>query len=235
MHPLKKAVSLTGDQGDLIYSQIWYSWNPAFAPSNTASSSGTTVTFSGTTVAPATGTTLAVYSGTGAFDSADFVASVDGKVMTVSSVSKGSLKVGDAVFGSQISPATRITAQLGGATGGVGTYQVCQTTTDNSCAEQIALSAPATARVGVVAQLSANSISVSRAPSVALSGASVCGGVCAFFFAESGANTTYTLSNVTSGDDWASGFACLAGVDPASAKVLGTTELKRTYWAEPNL
>ena len=235
MHPLKQVVSLIGDQGDNIYSQLWYSWNAPFSPAPTATSASTTLNFSGSVVAPPVGTTLAVSSGTGAFDKAQFVASVSGNVMTVTSVSQGSIKVGDAVFGRYLNPASRIDTQLSGSAGSTGTYRVCQTTSTDSCAQQEAASGPVTARVGVVSQPSPTSLNVSRAPTTTLSGATVCGGVCAFFFNESGANTTFTLTNITAGDDWASGFACLKGVDPASVQVLTSTELKRTYWAEPAL
>jgi hypothetical protein len=54
---------------------------------------------------------------------ATFTASITGITMTVTSVSGGTIAVGDLVFGVGVSPLTKITA-LGTGTGGVGTYTV---------------------------------------------------------------------------------------------------------------
>ncbi|RTL34973.1 MAG: hypothetical protein EKK49_07920 [Rhodocyclaceae bacterium] len=86
----------------------------------------------------------------------------------------------------------------------------------------------------MVSVTSANSYSVSRKPTTRLtSSALLCGGVCPFFFDNTGSNTNFTLTNITSGDDWASGFACLSGVDPAQIVILGNLTAKKTSWSEP--
>lgn len=204
-----------------------YILNTQVAPVDTTAmqSSGTTITLSGATTTPAVGTALAVSSGTGQFDSATVTGSISGTTLTVSAVGSGALNVGDAIFGQNVLAATRITA-LGTGTGGVGTYTVTP--------GQTAASGAIVARAAVVAAPSANSYTVSRMPTTRLSGgAQLCGGVCTFLFGNTGSNTTFTLSNITSGDDWASGFACLSGVDPGQIKVLGVIISKRVSWAEP--
>ncbi|MFY8102670.1 MAG: hypothetical protein ACOVK6_01100 [Ramlibacter sp.] len=231
---MRRMVNLTGMEGDFLYSQIWFTWNRAYSTSATAAGAGTTITLSPATSAlPAVGTTLGVRAGTGAFGSADLTGSVSGNVLTVTAVSSGSLEVGDVLYGRYLAPGVRVTGRLTG-TGGTGTYSVCTLTQGSSCAGQEASPGPITARVGVVSTGASGTFVVSRAPTTALSGATLCGGVCALMYGASGASTRdFGLANITSGDDWASGFLCLAGVDPSSVQILGYTTLKRTYWAEP--
>jgi hypothetical protein len=233
--PMKRMVSLTGLEGDFLYSQIWFTWNLAYSTTAKVSGAGTTLTLSPTPVAlPAVGTTLGIPGGTGAFDTVDFRGSISGNVLTVSSISSGTIQAGDALFGRYLTPGVRVVSRLSGTGAAGSTYSVCSLTPTNSCAAQEAAAGPITARVGVVSTPSSSTIVVSRAPRTALSGASLCGGVCALFYGASGASTRgFNLSNITSGDDWASGFLCLSGVDPSNVQVLGSTQLKRSYWAEP--
>ncbi|MDO9449385.1 MAG: hypothetical protein Q7J21_02790 [Rugosibacter sp.] len=192
---------------------------------NTLQSSGKTITLSGATSIPAAGTAIAVSSGNGQFGSSNATGSISGTTLTVTAIGSGTLNVGDALFGVNIKANTRITA-LGTGTGSTGTYTITPS--------QTAVSAAIIARTAVVSVASANSYTVSRQPTTRLSNnAQICGGVCTFLFGNTGSNTTFNLSNITAGDDWASGFACMRGVDPEQIKVLGTIVAKRSSWSEP--
>lgn len=191
---------------------------------NNLLSSGSTITLSGATIAPSPGTAVAVSSGTGQFDSASVTGTISSTTLTVSAVGSGTLNVGDAIFGGNVAPNTIITA-FGSGTGGAGTYTVNTS--------QTAASGTIVARAAVVSVTSPNSYAVSRIPTTRLSGsAQICGGVCAFFFGNSGSNTTFNLNNITTGDDWASGFACLSGVDPTRIAILGNIVSRLTSWSE---
>lgn len=69
-------------------------------------------------------------------------------------------------------------------------------------------------------------------PETRLSGAQVCGGVCGILNQDgSSTPTPFTLNNITSNDDWSSGFTCLSNVSAA----LGTGEVidsQRSQWSE---
>ena len=56
-------------------------------------------------------------------NTATFTASISGTTMTVTAVTSGTIAVGDIVYGTGVSPVTKITA-LGTGTGGTGTYTV---------------------------------------------------------------------------------------------------------------
>lgn len=203
---------------------------PQLVASSSLESVGTTITLSGTisgaNSTPSTGTALAVSSGTGTFDSSTFTGSISGTTLTVTSCSNGSPANGDALFGVNVRPNTRITGPLATGSACNGTYPVSTS--------QTAASDTILARAAVVSVTSANSYSVSRKPTTRLaSSALLCGGVCPFFFDNTGSNTNFTLTNITSGDDWASGFACLSGVDPAQIVILGNLTAKKTSWSEP--
>ena len=179
---------------------------------------------------PSIGTAIAVSSGTGQFDSATVTGSISGTTLTVTAVTSASLKLGDALFGINIGYGssavnTQITA-LGTGSGGTGTYTV-----NNS---QTAASGTIVARAAVTSVTSATAYDVSRTPTTRLtSSAFVCGGVCAFMFDNSGSNTQFTFTGVNSGDDWATGFMCLRGVDPSTIKILGTIVARSNAWGEP--
>lgn len=195
---------------------------------NNMHSSGTTITLFDGSTQPSVGTAIAVSPGNGVFDSATVTGGITDTTLAVSAVTSGTLSVGDAIFGINIQPRTRITADLGG-----GTYTACRVITGNSCAGQNAASGAIVARAAVTSVASANSYTVSRKPTPPLSGgAQVCGGVCPFFFGNSGSNTTFNLNNITTGDDWSSGFACLSGVDPNNIVILGTIVARRISWQE---
>jgi len=78
---------------------------------------------------------------------------------------------------------------------------------------------------------SATKYRISKQPTTPLSGAQLCGGVCAFMDND-GSSTAFTLANVTSGTDWSSGFTCLSNVDKALITAGETIESKRTQWSE---
>ena len=236
--PMRRMVSLTGAEGDFLYSQIWFTWNPAYSTTAKSAGAGTTLTLTPTpapSALPAVGTTLGIASGTGAFGTTDFTGSISGKVLTVTAIPAGStLQIGDALFGRQLAPGVRVTSRLSGTGGAGSTFGVCTLTPSDTCAGQEAPSGAITARVGVVSNAANGTIEVSRAPTTALKDATVCGGICALMYGASGAPTLkFDLSNINAGDDWASGFACLSGVDPSAVQVLGSTQLKRSYWTEP--
>jgi type II secretory pathway pseudopilin PulG len=278
-------------------------------------SSGKTIALSGATgAAPSDGTAIADSSGTGIFDSATVTGSISGTTLTVTGVTSGTLQVGDAIFGRNIQPLTRIVSQLTGTTGGVGTYTVNNSQEAASDAQVVARAAvnsgsatvtgsissgttlmtvtavsSGTLKVGnaisysgslsntrIMSQLtssepggtlgltgtytvcritgspwacgtpqavasttdnitgaaSATFYTVSRTPTTNLSGL-LCGGVCAFFFDGTGPNYTFSLSNITPGDTWSSGLACLSGVDPTNVTILGHTVTSKTAWSEP--
>ena len=152
---------------------------------------------------------------------------VAGNILTVTAVNSGTLMVGDAI--PSVSN-TRIMSQLTGTTGGIGTYTVCNITGSPwTCGTQLVASN--TFNVGP----SANFYIASRQPTTSLSAsAQICGGVCAFLDQiNQGTDTPFNLSSITTGDDWASGFACMSGVDPDQIKILGTVVSKRSNWSEP--
>lgn len=193
-------------------------------------SSGTTITLSGSLsgsyITPSTGTAVAVSSGTGLFNQANVTGSISANTLTVSAVSSGSLHVGDALFGVNIAPQTRITDFVSGTLGGVGVYTI--TPSPDSASNLIV------ARAAVVTVASASSYTVSQLPATRLSGAQMCGGVCPFFINGSGASSTdFNVTGFAGGDDWASGFACLNGIDPTKIRKLGTVTSKQTVWSEP--
>jgi len=80
--------------------------------------------------------------------------------------------------------------------------------------------------------ISATKYRISKQPTTPLSGAQLCGGVCAFMDND-GTSTAFTLANVTSGTDWSSGFTCLSNVDKDKIGLVGEAiESQRTKWSE---
>jgi len=73
---------------------------------------------------------------------------------------------------------------------------------------------------------------VSAAPTTALDGASICGGICALFVPGAATTTPFTLGGMTANfNEWASGFTCIKGVDIAPVIVNGATPLS-ARWTE---
>lgn len=178
---------------------------------------------------PAVGTAIAVASGAGVFGADQVTGSISDGAGTASGTTllanSCSLHSGDALFGRNVKPNTHITA-INGCNTGVGVYTVTPA--------QLAANGDIVARAAVTGSPTASAYTVSRPPVTALSGnAQVCGGVCAFLFGNTGMNTTFTLAGFTGGDDWASGFACLKGVDPDQVYILGIIVAKRDAWNEP--
>jgi hypothetical protein len=194
--------------------------------------SATTITAAGKTIhvptgttVPAAGTIVSVSAGTGAFGSATVTGSTSGTTLTVSAVTSGTLNIGDALAGTDIATGTTITA-FGTGTGGAGTYTITPSQTvaaGTIVARTAVLSSPAP---------TATSFAISKTPTTRAVAATVCGGACAFFFDNAGSNANFSLTGFTAGDDWASGFACLSGVDPARIKVLGNIVAKTIAWGE---
>lgn len=106
IQPMYRISSLTGGNGDYLYSQSWLSYNPAYWPTATGATNG--ANFTGATGGVVTG-------------------EITGTSLNVTSVSGGSLygalRVGDSITGTGVTAGTIITA-FGSGTGGTGTYTV---------------------------------------------------------------------------------------------------------------
>lgn len=157
-----------------------------------------------------------------------FNGSISGNTMNVDSVTSGTLNVGNAVWSAALTGNIRIMAQttiVGANAGGAGTYAICKIPSAGLACSPVST---VTISGGFTSGASPNFYRTSRIPSTRLSGtAQICGGVCMIL--RSG--TTFNLG-LTGGDDWASGFACVAGTDPVSIKTLGIVSTKRTSWKE---
>ncbi len=220
------ATAGTGTTGDYLLSGLKQTLSGGAAISGSLSNGTNIAVFNATGTAPAPGTAIAVPVGAGVFDSAAVTGSISGTTLTVTNCSNGTPSVGDALFGKNVKSDTRITEPLLSGTACAGTYRVTPS--------QAAGSDPIVARAAVVIAASASSYTVSRKPTTRLTNsAQICGGVCAFFFGNAGSETNFNLSSVAAGPDWASGFACLRGVDPTQLVVLGNIVAKRAVWAEP--
>jgi hypothetical protein len=79
-----------------------------------------------------------------------------------------------------------------------------------------------------------DSFTVSAVPSNGLYGASVCGGICAFFKSPSDPASTTQFTVVKSGGttQFASGFVCLRGVDQPKIAPVTSTTLTTSRWQE---
>lgn len=196
--------------------------------------SGKVITLSGVTVPggitakPDIGTAVGVHSPTGiTFGSTTVTGQIVPIPNTTNStltVTSGSpLNVDDALFGSNVKPNTRI---LSASHPTYTVTNVQMAPTGSTVVARAAVKSVVESGIGT----GTIKVTVSRLPTSTLINASLCGGLCAFL--KDGSGTTFTLSNLTSGDDWASGFACLSGVDPDSIKTLGTVGTKRTGWTE---
>jgi hypothetical protein len=83
-----------------------------------------------------------------------------------------------------------------------------------------------------VTAVGANSFTVSSAPTTVVQGATVCGGICAFFDSPSLTSSTTEFTVTASGGttQWGGGFMCLKGVnDPLVVPVTSTTSTARTW------
>lgn len=210
-------------------------------------SSGTTITITGGTPssAPAAGTALAVWSGSGTFAGTVFTGSITGGTPTLTATLAANDKIcaGDALFSGGfkeplpstleqgIKSNTTVVSPAGCSTGpGTFTYTLSRAVDVTMSGASILARAAATGTPG------ATSFTVSRPPASRISGANVCGGVCAMFYAADGTlptpNIGFTLGGFTSGNDWTSGFACLKGVDSANIQTLGKKVAKRSLWTE---
>lgn len=232
-----------------VSSGTWGALNSTYALTSVGSpfvsavaleSAGTTITVPGASItAPITLdkgiTAVAVASGTGKFSSVSIAAgTIDAGSLTATG---STLCIGDALFGRQISANTKVTGLTTATSPGCGTgpFTVSGTTTASS---DLVL-----ARTAVTGVPTATSFTVSRKPTIRLSGgAVVCGGICAMLFDLNGTlgpvsgggnpNFSVTLAGFPNGDDWASGFACLKNVDSAKIQLFGTIVAKQTKWAE---
>lgn len=205
--------------------------------STSMQSTGSTITVPNTSVKiPVAGTAMAVSQGTGVMPGTVFTGAINAGNLT--STTSVTLCEGDALFGGGyrvdgttteigIKPKTTISGPSGCTTGTSG-WTVSGTTD--------APSGTIVARTAVLASPAptATSFKLSRVPTTRLSSSAVvCGGVCALFYNASNVmNTNFTLSGVTSGDDWASGFACMSGVDSANIDTIGLQIRKMAGWKE---
>lgn len=90
-----------------------------------------------------------------------------------------------------------------------------------------------TTRVSSV--LSPTQFVIDKAPSIALSGATLCGGICALFNGTSADNlkTTFALTRATAAaQQWAGGFVCFSGVDPNKIRRITSSHLHVQQWHE---
>jgi len=84
------------------------------------------------------------------------------------------------------------------------------------------------------ATITTNSFKLSAHPTTPLSGAQVCGGICAFFnHASASASTNFTIG-ITGTSQWAAGMTCLKGVNKDDIVALTGTgaTVKATNWYE---
>lgn len=197
-------------------------------PSSSLHSAGTTITVPAGNPAPSVGTALALSSGAAAFGSASITGSISGTTLSVPSGPQPN--VGDALYGRFVQPGTRITVALSATT---------YTVTPGQTASSGTILARAAVRgtdSGAPAP-SATSFVVSQKPTPRLTSAQLCGGVCPLLypFSGGGANhgTHFTITGLTSGRDWASGFACLNNVDSNNIRFLNRVIAQRDSWSEP--
>lgn len=83
--------------------------------------------------------------------------------------------------------------------------------------------------------VNATQFQVDKTPSERLINATLCGGICALFHdpSSSRSKTEFTVTrNAAADKEWAGGFTCLTGVDPARIQALGRHGLKLTSWRE---
>lgn len=78
---------------------------------------------------------------------------------------------------------------------------------------------------------------VNTAPTTKLTNATICGGICAYFDnpSSNAANTVFSLTRATAAaQQWAGGFTCLSGVDPALVRRVAHSGVNRKSWREVN-
>ncbi|MDP1527213.1 MAG: hypothetical protein Q8M20_15510 [Rhodocyclaceae bacterium] len=212
----------TGGAGDyLLPAQV----TTPITTTTAMQSGNTAVTYSGAGIDspnydPLPGTALAIVSGNGSLSHNSITGGIapdiiDPNTATLTVSSGSALYAGDAVIGTKVKPDTRITAVLSG-----NTYTVTPSQTVASGSSMLARTAAVSG--------SGTSMIVSRP--VYLNNADICGGVCALF--RGPGSMSFSLYGITSGDDWASGFACVNGVDPNTVRTLGVVSTKRTGWSE---
>lgn len=219
---------------------------PAYLPSatNNLIATGNIITATGSTVEPVPGTAIAVWSGSGKFSGTVFTGSITSAgILTLEAPLTAGDKLcpGDALFGTGyrdsaagldygVLPKTTITTTPTGGCTSAGPFTVA---VGGTATQQTVTNAIMVARAAVKTVTNATSYTVSRPPKARLSGANLCGGVCAMLFDTTGMlQTNFYLNNKDSDDDWASGFACFSGVDPFKVKTLGKKVAKRGSWAE---
>lgn len=178
------------------------------------------------------------------------------KLLTVTAAPKAYLEAGDTIYVGGVAKG-KIVTQLTGTTGGVGTYsldsnQFFSSATITSDGTTIITSGAAIPTVGQFVDVSSGTgtgqfqadttvaaspaptaikYKVSQRPTTPLSGAQVCGGVCAFLDKD-GTTTAFALTNISSGTDWSSGFTCLSNVNPAAFGAGEVIDSKRSQWSE---
>lgn len=190
----------------------------------TSGGQSTTITLTGATAVPTVGTALAVVEGTGEFFPDSVTGSISGITLTVTVASGTNLSAGDALFGANITANTRIVARSSG-TGGTGTYTITPS--------QTAASGMIMARAAVTGIPTANSFTVSRLPSTAISNARLCGGLCPVLRTD-GVRTAgqVDLTNIVDYDDWSAGFSCVSGADANNIESITAIMSKLGNWTE---
>jgi hypothetical protein len=121
--PIYRQTTMTGTQGDKMYSQIWYAYNRGYYASTAGASSG--ANFTGGVGATVTGSIGATFTGS-IGDTFTFKGAIPKSktTLTVSTAPTGyTLAVGDTLSGKNVRSGTKIT-KFGTGTGGKGTYTV---------------------------------------------------------------------------------------------------------------
>ena len=142
---------------------------------------------------------------------------IKANTLNVTAVTGGALSVGDTLSGNGLTAGTFISS-LGSGLGGAGTYNILPS---QNVASTIIMAAP-----------TAKLFRGSKTPSTILSGAEICGGICAFFD-----TTTLTQFNIVrntnnGGAQWSAGFMCLSGVNITPTPIVSSA-VTANSWSEP--
>lgn len=79
------------------------------------------------------------------------------------------------------------------------------------------------------------SFTINKLPAIPLAGATICGGICAFFNHDpsvDGGMTRFTVVKGSGTTQWAAGFTCLAGVSNAVPRPVTSVKVQPTTWSE---
>ena len=85
-----------------------------------------------------------------------------------------------------------------------------------------------------VQSVGTNSFTVSAAPTTPITGAAICGGICAFFDVPSSTSslTEFQLTRTSGTNQWGGGFSCLSGVDNTRVAPVTSSSTAASTWQE---